>query len=132
MRISFDLDDVLFVSPKTYETEPAPRFPYDRLRYLRRLFRLYGIRFDEIVNGERHKKEVQRDRKERLPMKLPNFYRIDLHVDDEKSVRDNALRYGYRVMRVMEPDEHWIERVLREAERVYRLEQIKLTHENEE
>ena len=27
MRISFDLDDVLFVSPKTYETEPAPRFP---------------------------------------------------------------------------------------------------------
>ena len=31
MRISFDLDDVLFVSPKTYETEPAPRFPYDRL-----------------------------------------------------------------------------------------------------
>lgn len=163
MRISFDLDDVLFVSPKTYETEPAPRFPYDRLfperlrkgtpelihtlqergfevwiytssfrseRYLRRLFRLYGIRFDEIVNGERHKKEVQRDRKERLPMKLPNFYRIDLHVDDEKSVRDNALRYGYRVMRVMEPDEHWMERVLREAERIYRLEQIKMAQEN--
>ena len=23
MRISFDLDDVLFVSPKTYETEPV-------------------------------------------------------------------------------------------------------------
>ena len=91
MRISFDLDDVLFVSPKSYETEPAPRFPYDRLfperlrkgtpelihtlqergfevwiytssfrseRYLRRLFRLYGIRFDGIVNGERHKREV--------------------------------------------------------------------------
>ena len=63
-------------------------------------------------------------------MKLPNFYRIDLHIDDEKSVRDNALRYGYRVMRVMEPDEHWIERVLREAERVYRLEQIKMAQEN--
>ena len=37
MRISFDLDDVLFVSPKRYETEPAPHFPFnllfkDRLR----------------------------------------------------------------------------------------------------
>ena len=165
MRISFDLDDVLFVSPKSYETEPAPRFPYDRLfperlrkgtpglihtlqergfevwiytssfrseRYLRRLFRLYGIRFDGIVNGERHKREVQRDRKERLPMKLPNFYRIALHIDDETSVRDNALRDGYRVMRVMEPDEHWTERVLLETERVRRLEELKLTHENEE
>lgn len=65
-------------------------------------------------------------------MKLPNFYRIALHIDDEKSVRDNALRYGYRVMRVMEPDEHWTERVLRETERVRRLEELKLTHENEE
>ena len=31
MRISFDLDDVLFVSPESYETEPALRFPYNRL-----------------------------------------------------------------------------------------------------
>lgn len=100
MRISFDLDDVLFVSPKTYETEPAPRFPYDRLfperlrkgtpelirtlqergfevwiytssfrseRYLRRLFRLYGIRFDEIVNGERHKKRFSATGKSGCP-----------------------------------------------------------------
>lgn len=42
------------------------------------------------------------------------------------------MRYGYRVMRVMEPDEHWIERVLRETERVRHLEELKLTHENEE
>ena len=35
-------------------------------------------------------------------------------------------------MRVMEPDEHWTERVLRETERIFRLEQAKLTHENEE
>ena len=31
MRISFDLDDVLFVSPEKYETEPPLRFPYNRL-----------------------------------------------------------------------------------------------------
>ena len=155
MRVSFDLDDVLFVSPDSYETEPAPGFPLnrmfpDRLRkgtpelihalqergyevwiytssyrtetYLRALFRAYGIRFDSIVNAQRHKNEVQRDRRERLPQKLPNFYRIALHIDDEKAVQENARRYGYRTMRVYEPDEHWVEKVLREADRVYRLQ----------
>ena len=31
MRISFDLDDVLFVPPDKYETEPAPRWIHRRL-----------------------------------------------------------------------------------------------------
>ena len=156
MRISFDLDDVLFVSPEKYETEPPLRFPYnrlfpDRLRkgtpelirtlqergyevwvytssyrtetYLRALFRAYGIRFDEIVNAQRHMAEVQQNHTERLPQKLPNFYHIALHIDDEKVVQENARHYGYRVMRVYEPDENWVEKVLCEADRVFKLEQ---------
>ncbi|MBO5496908.1 MAG: HAD family hydrolase [Clostridia bacterium] len=155
MRVSFDLDDVLFVPPEKYETEPMPPFPYkrmfsERLRkgtvklihtlqergfevwiytssyrseaYLRTLFRGYGIRFDGIINAQRHLKEVQRNRRERLPQKLPNYYRISLHIDDEKVVRENAVRYGYRVLRVYEPDEKWAEKVLSEAERIRRLE----------
>ena len=31
MRVSFDLDEVLFVSPKTHKTEPPPPFPFNRL-----------------------------------------------------------------------------------------------------
>ena len=31
MRVSFDLDEVLFVSPKTHKTEPPPRFPFNRI-----------------------------------------------------------------------------------------------------
>ena len=31
MRISFDLDDVLFVSPDKYETEPVPKLLHRRL-----------------------------------------------------------------------------------------------------
>lgn len=156
MRVSFDLDDVLFVAPEKYATEPAPSFPFKRLfserlrkgtpklihalqergfevwiytssyrtqAYLRALFRAYGVRFDGIVNAQRHLKEVQRDRKECLPQKLPNFYRISLHIDDENVVRENAARYGYRVFRVSEPDEHWVEKVLDEAERVKKLEE---------
>ena len=29
MRVSFDLDDVLFVSPDRFETEPPPHAPFD-------------------------------------------------------------------------------------------------------
>ena len=47
-------------------------------RYIKHLFRLYGVRFDGIVNGMRHLKEVQRNSKSVLPQKLPNRYRISL------------------------------------------------------
>ena len=154
MRISFDLDDVLFVSPKRYETEPAPHFPFnllfkDRLRkgtvklihelqqrgfevwvytssfrseqYIRALFQRYGVKIDQIVNGQRHEKEVQRGRKTRLPQKMPNFYHISL--DDEKSIEKNGRMYGFRTFRVFEPDSGWAKKVLDEALRVRRIEE---------
>ena len=31
MRVSFDLDEVLFVSPDTHKTEPPLKFPLDRI-----------------------------------------------------------------------------------------------------
>ncbi len=156
MRVSFDLDEVLFVSPAHYAVEPPLRFPFnrmfpDRLRkgtpqlihalqdqgfevwvytsslrtetYIRNLFRGYGVRFDEIVNGYRHQEEVQRNRKQIMSQKMPNFYRISLHVDDEKSVVENGRRFGYRAMRVYEPDDEWAEKVLKEANRIRKLEE---------
>ncbi len=156
MRVSFDLDDTLFVSPNIYETEPAPRFPYnrlfpDRLRkgtpelihalqargdevwiytssyrtetYLKALFRAYGVKFDQIVNAQRHQAEVQRNRKEALPQKMPGFYHISLHIDDEKAVHENGRRYGFRTFRVFEPDGQWVEKVLKEADRIRQMEE---------
>lgn len=156
MRISFDLDDVLFVSPERYETEPPPRFPLnrifpDRLRkgtpelihalqregfevwvytssyrtatYIRSLFRAYGIHFDQIVNGYRHEEEVQGNRTQVLPQKMPNFYHISLHVDDEKAVEKNGKIYGFRTIRVFEPEEGWVERILTEARRIRQMEE---------
>ena len=31
MRVSFDLDEVLFVSPRTHQTEPSLPFPWNRI-----------------------------------------------------------------------------------------------------
>ena len=155
MRVSFDLDEVLFVSPKTHKTEPALPFPLNRIfrerlrlgapdlirslqdsgyqvwiytssfrseRYIRRLFRLYGVRLDGIVNAERHLREVQGNRRERLPQKLPSRYRISLHVDDEAVIASWGREYGFHTYLLNAQDDDWKEKIIAHADRIRRME----------
>ena len=129
MRVSFDLDEVLFVSQRTHKVEPALPFPLNKIyierlrfgtpklinslqqmgydvwvytssfrtqKYIKHLFMFYGVKFNGIVNGQRHLKEVQGQRREILPQKVPPRYNISLHIDDE-TVIDNgyATLYDY-------------------------------------
>ena len=151
MKVSFDLDEVLFVSPQTHKTEPPPPFPlnlifrerlrlgtpalirelqvlgydvwiytssYRTERYIRTLFRCYGVRLDGIVNAERHLREVQRNNKTPLPQKLPNRYRISLHVDDESVVCSWGREYGFESFQLNAQDDDWKEKIIRRAEEV--------------
>ncbi|HAV00063.1 MAG TPA: hypothetical protein DCW47_02560 [Lachnospiraceae bacterium] len=153
MRVSFDLDEVLFVSPDTHKTEPPPIFPFnmifkERLRlgapgliralrdlgyevwvytssfrsegYIRTLFLLYGVRFDQIVNGTRHLKEVQRGRKQTLPQKVPSHYGISLHIDDESVICTYGREYGFEAFQLEAQDDDWKEKVLERAFQVRR------------
>ena len=161
MRVSFDLDEVLFVSPQTHKTEPELAFPFnlifrERLRlgtpdlihrlqqlnyevwiytssfrsegYLRWLFRLYGVHFDGIVNGHRHLKEVQKNNKTILPQKLPNRYRISLHIDDEDVICSAAGQYGFRAYQLKAEDDQWKEKIIERAEQIKKIERIRLAH----
>ena len=165
MRISFDLDEVLFVDPGRFETEPPPPFPMNRIfterlrkgtvrlihelqeqgfevwvytssfrseMYIRSLFRPYGIRFDQIINTPRHLAEVQRNKATPLPQKMPGFYRISLHIDDEEVIHENGRRYGFRTFKVCEPDDQWVEKVLAEANRIRNLEEKAEHHDESE
>ena len=156
MRVSFDLDEVLFVSPKTHKTEPALPFPLNRIfrerlrlgapelirslqasgyqvwiytssfrseRYIRRLFRLYGVRLDGIVNAERHLREVQGNRRERLPQKLPSRYRISLHVDDEAVIASWGREYGFHTYLLNAQDDDWKEKIIARASEIKRMEE---------
>lgn len=151
MRVSFDLDEVLFVSENTHKTEPPLKFPLcniykERLRlgtpqlihrlqeldyevwvytssfrsegYIRRLFRFYGITFDGIVNGNRHLKEVQRDNATILPQKVPTFYRISLHIDDESIICTYGREYGFNTYQLDAPDDEWAEKIINRAEEI--------------
>ena len=155
MRVSFDLDEVLFVSPQTHKTEPELPFPLrnffrERLRlgtpdlinalqkmgyevwvytsscrserYIRCLFRHYGIRFDGIVNGTRHLQEVQGTNKNILPQKLPNRYRISLHIDDEEVICSAAGQYGFRAYQLNAQDDDWKEKIIQRAEEIRKIE----------
>ena len=155
MRVSFDLDEVLFVSSRTHKTEPAPPFPWDRIfperlrlgtpelirslqaagyqvwiytsserseRYIRRLFRRYGVELDGIVNAQRHLREVQGNRRERLPQKVPSRYRISLHVDDEAVIASWGREYGFHTYLLNAQDDDWKEKIIAYAERIRRME----------
>ena len=153
MRVSFDLDEVLFVNPKTHKTEPALSFPFrnyykERLRagtpvlintlqemgyevwvytssfrtinYIKGLFRHYGVRFDGIINGTRHLKEVQQGRSQILPQKVPNKYRISLHIDDEEVICSYGREFGFDTYKLNAPDDEWTDKVIAKAEEVKR------------
>ena len=151
MRVSFDLDEVLFVSPKTHKTEPPLHFPFNRIykerlrlgtpdlinelqelgyevwvytssfrseEYIVRLFRHYHVKFDGIVNGTRHLKEVQRNNATTLPQKLPNRYHISLHIDDEEIGCKLAGQYGYNVYQLEAQDDDWKEKIIAHAAKI--------------
>lgn len=154
LRVSFDLDEVLFVNPSTHKTEPALFFPFNRIfkerlrlgtadlinclqdegfevwvytssfrseRYIRTLFRMYRVRFDGIVNGTRHLKEVQGNRKEIYPQKMPSKYRISLHIDDETVIATAGKAYGFKVYQLNADDDMWKEKIL---EQVYKIRKL--------
>lgn len=151
IRVSFDLDEVLFVSPDTHRTEPQLMFPLCRIfkerlrfgtpelinslqkmgyevwvytssfrseRYIKLLFRAYGVKFDGIINAQRHLKEVQGNRKQMLPQKVPSRYRISLHVDDESVICSLGRQYGFDAYQLDAQDDDWKEKVIARAEEI--------------
>ena len=89
---------------------------------IRRLFRHYHVSFDKIINGYKHDKEVQRNRKQLLPSKLPNFYRISLHIDDETVICSSAGQYGFRAYQLYAQDDDWKEKIIARADQIRKLE----------
>ncbi len=151
MRVSFDLDEVLFVDPSTHKTEKELIFPLnkifkERLRlgtpelinslqnmgyevwvytssfrtegYIKKLFRLYGVKFDGIVNADRHLKEVQRNSKTVLPQKIPSRYHISLHVDDEEVIASWGKEYGFSTYKLDAQDDDWKDKIIQRAEEI--------------
>ena len=98
---------------------------YRSERYIRGLFRCYGVKLDNIVNGAKHASEVQAGRAEGMPSKYPSKYRIDLHIDDDVSVAQNGKVYGFNVFIVGSQDDEWVFKIKNEIERIKKKNSIK-------
>lgn len=90
-------------------------------RYIRGLFLCYGIKLDQVVNAERHWKDVQANRTETMPSKYPSRYHIDLHVDDDLSIAQSGKVYGFRVFIVKGQDDEWTEKIKKEIEMIKKM-----------
>lgn len=95
------------------------------VQYIRRLFGLHGIKLSNIVNQKIHQSIVQGNRKEIMPSKVPSKFGIDLHIDDDISVKQNGIQFGYSVLIIDKDDENWTQKVLHEAIRIKRKKVIK-------
>ena len=84
--------------------------------YIRHLFACYRARFDGIVNANRHLREVQRGHSETLPQKVPSYYHISLHVDDETVICTQGRQYGYHVYQLEAQDDDWKEKIIAYAQ----------------
>ena len=89
--------------------------------YIRRLFLCYGVKFDGIVNGDRHLREVQHNNKTTRPQKLPNRYRISLHIDDESVICSMGGQYGFKAYQLDAQDDEWKEKILLRANQIRKL-----------
>jgi hypothetical protein len=93
--------------------------------YIKGLFRHYGVKFDGIINAQRHLAEVQGHRKDSMPQKVPTHYRISLHVDDESVVVTYGKIYGFDVYQLDAQDDDWAEKIIERAKQVREKQELK-------
>ena len=118
MRVSFDLDEVLFVSPKTHKTEPALRFPLNKF-YPERL----RLGTPELI---RHLQEMGYEvwiytSSFRTDRYIRGLFR---HIDDEAVICAAAGQYGFRAYQLEAEDENWKEKIIQRVEQIKKLDQI--------
>lgn len=51
-------------------------------------------------------------RKTPMPTKMPSFYHITLHIDDETIVATYGKTYGFEVYQLDAQDDDWAEKIL--------------------
>ena len=79
--------------------------------YIKKLFKLHGLKLDGIVNQADHDRQIPKSGLNEKPSKYPPMFGIDLHIDDSRGVGIEAKTFVFNVI-VVEPDDKvWIEKI---------------------
>lgn len=90
-------------------------------KYIKKLFKLHGLKLDLIINQNQHEKIVKKLRTKRKPSKLPNWVNSHLHIDNCETVFVEGNRFHFRVLIVDPLDHNWTKKVLTESISVARM-----------
>jgi hypothetical protein len=56
-----------------------------------------------------------------MPSKVPSKFGINLHIDDDTSVKENGIQFGFNVCIINKEDEAWDQKVIEEAKRIKKM-----------
>ncbi len=90
-------------------------------KYIKKLFSLYGLKLDLVINQDKHEKLIQNLRGKKKPSKLPSWVNSKLHIDDSHGVFLEGKRFHFRALIVDPLDYDWTKKVLAESMSVTRM-----------
>ena len=90
--------------------------------YIKSLFSIYGIKLHSVINNKVHMEFVQGKEKKLCHQRFPRFG-IDLHIDDDISVKQNGIQFGFNVLIISKDDKEWTLKILNEAKRIKKIKE---------
>lgn len=92
--------------------------------YIKRLFRLHGLKLDTITNQAGHEKLIRQLKIKRKPSKLPSKVGSDLHIDDSEGVFMEGQKFRFRVLVIESLDSEWTEKIWQEAQHIAEIKNL--------
>ena len=81
--------------------------------YIKRLFWLYGIPIDGIVNQKIHSQIVKQN-----ISKYPPAFDIDVLIDNSEGVKIEGERHGFKTIWILPDDKQWVENILNKLKQI--------------
>jgi len=75
--------------------------------YIKKIFWLYGIQIDGVVNQDIHNQHVKQH-----ISKYPPAFEIDILIDNSEGVKIEGERYDFKTIWVLPDDDEWVENIL--------------------
>ena len=139
MRVSFDLDEVLFVSPATHKTEPPLPFPLRNIYRERLRLGTPELIWELQIQGYEVWVYTSSFRSEGYIRRLFRCYgvRLDGIVNGSRHMKEvqrnsrqilpqklptAAGQYGFRAYQLSGQDDDWKEKIIEQADRIRKIE----------
>ena len=84
-------------------------------RYIKNLFRCYGVRLGGAINQNVHWEWLERQPPAHRCSKYPPAFGIDLLIDDSEGVCMEGQQFRFRVLHVRPDDPNWVQAVVTEV-----------------